>query len=169
MVRKNYSRAGRAFRLRAVPISPETALATLNSKIVVVTTLTGNADGAYRAISIDASWAWAAPTTGEGPLTVGYAHSDYSITEIKEAIEAGATISVGDKLAQEKANRLVRKVGVINSLKGNLNDGDPVKTRLNWLIPIGKSVNQFAYNEGANLTTGSSLHQSGTMWVRDSS
>ncbi len=144
-------------------------MSTLASKIVLVTTLTGNADGAYRCISIDSSWAWVAATAGEGPLTVGYAHSDYSITEIKEALEAGASISVGDKVNQEKANRLVRKVGVINSLLGELNDGAPIKTRLNWLIPIGKSVNMFAYNEGAALTTGSSLHSSGDMWVRDSS
>lgn len=168
MARKNYGKSGRAFRLRGVPVSPETTMGTLASKIVLVTTLTGNADGAYRAISVDGSWAWVAPTAGEGPITVGYAHSDYSITEIKESIEAGAAISIGDKVNQEKANRLVRKVGVVQSGQ-QLNNGDPIKTRLNWLIPIGKSVNTFAYNEGANLTTGSSLHMNGTMWVKDSS
>ncbi len=159
----------RKFNLRKVPVSPETTLSTLASKIVLVTTLTGNADGAYRVMSVDGSWAWVAATAGEGPLTVGYAHSDYSITEIKEALEAGASISVGDKVNQEKANRLVRKVGVINALLGELNDGAPIKTRLNWLIPIGKSVNMFCYNEGGNLTTGSSLHMAGDMWVKDSS
>ncbi len=109
-------------------------------------------------------------TAGDGPIIVGYAHSDFSVTEIKEAIEASASISVGDQVAQERANRKVRLVGQLTDLVEELNDGKPVKTKLNWLIPIGKEVNIFAYNDGAALlTTGAVVSCSGDMWVKDSS
>jgi len=108
-------------------------------------------------------------TAGEGPVTVGYAHSDYSVTEIKEAIESALSISVGDKVAQEKANRLIRIVGEISSEDPILNEGRPIKTKLNWFIPIGKFVNMFAYNNNSSpLTTGAIQNASGNLWVKDS-
>ena len=111
-------------------------------------------------------------TADQGPILFGYAHSDYSVTEIKEAIEAAAAISVGDKVAQEKANRLVRLVGSFqpdDTGEQVFNDGKQVSTKLNWLIPIGKAVNMFAYNDDTtDLTTGGRVTSSGEMWIRDS-
>lgn len=160
----------RKFNLRKVRVTPGVALSTLGSVTAITVGCTGSADGAYRCVSINGAWALTGLTEGEGPITVGYAHSDYSVTEIKEALEAITSINVGDKIAQEKANRLVRVVGTLNDgQSADLNDGEPVKTRLNWLIPIGKEINVFAYNEGTTLTTGASVNMSGDMWIRDSS
>ncbi len=117
------------------------------------------------------TWAWTNPTATEGPLTVGYAHSDYSVTEIKECLEAVAAIDAGNKIANEQANRLIRIVGVLRSPVGGsfLNDGKPIKTRLNWLITPGDTVNVFAFNENtAALSTGSVLNLQGDLWVKDS-
>ncbi len=122
-------------------------------------------------VSATLTWIVSAGTAGEGPVTVGYAHSDYSITEIKECLEAFAAIDQGDKVAQERANRLVRTVGTVRFPGGAaaLNDGKPIKTRLNWLINIGDSVNMFAFNEDIGvLTTGALLTASGDLWVKDS-
>ncbi len=170
-------RGKRRFNLRRVRVSTELALGTLASDVAVTNSLTGTSAGAYRLVSAKLIWSQSKAVDGEGPVTVGYAHSDYSVTEIKECLEAFAAIDQGDKIASEKANRLVRTVGTISArgpggavAGGNLNDGKPVKTRLNWLINIGDSVNMFVFNESiAVLTTGSVVNAQGDLWIKDSS
>ncbi len=160
----------RKFNLRRVRVSPRQALTTLASNIVVAGALTASADGAYRAKSVKATWGITELAATEGPITVGYAHSDYSVTEIKEALEASAAINQGNKVAQEQANRLVRVVGVLNGGDDQLNDGKPISTKLNWLIAIGQNINIFAYNDGSDaLTTGANVTCMGDMWIQDSS
>ncbi len=106
---------------------------------------------------------------GDGPITVGYAHGDYTVTEIKECIEAQGSINPSDKIANERANRLVRIVGAITPSRTTLNDGKPIKTRLNWLVNPSTNVDIFAYNDNQNgMTTGSVMHYTGSMWVKDS-
>ncbi len=159
----------RAFSLRRVRTQPSLALGTLASKGVLSGALIATADGAYRAISVRLSWSMIGLDAADGPIVFGLAHSDYSVTEIKESLEAANAISVGNKVAQEQVNRLVRQVGVMPA-DGEFNDGMPVKTRLNWLIPIGKAINFWAYNDGgALLVTGAILSCAGEMWVKDSS
>ncbi len=159
----------RRFNLRKVHITPAQALSTLAGVTVITTGLTGAADGAYRLVSAKGIHSILGLTAAEGPVTVGFAHSDYSVTEIKEAIESALSISVGDKVAQEKANRLVRVVGEISAAEPMLAEGMPVSTKLNWFIPIGKVVNLFAYNNNSGaLTTGGIQNFSGDLWVKDS-
>ncbi len=108
-------------------------------------------------------------TANEGPIVVGYAHSDYTVTEIKEAMEASSAIDVGNKIANEQANRLIRVVGTMNEVRESLNDGKPITTKLNWLMSIGDSVNLFAYNDGPGaLSTNAIVSLAGDMWVKDS-
>lgn len=112
------------------------------------------------------TWNLQGLTAGEGPVTVGYAHSDYTVGEIKECLEATSSIDQGDKIAQEKANRLIRIVGTVDAEDSRLKDGLPISTKLNWKIAIGQNVNIFAFNEStAALTTGSSLKLSGDLWI----
>ncbi len=111
----------------------------------------------------------------DGPVTVGFAHSDYSVTEIKEALESALSISPSDKISAERARRLVRIVGqftpqVQDATSGGmvLNDGKPISTRLNWPMSIGMQVNIFAYNNDNNaLQTGAIVHAMGDLWVKD--
>lgn len=169
MARK--SRRTRRFNLRLVRTSTAVALTTLANVTVLTAVVTGAADGAYRAMTLTNTWSLKGLTASEGPITVGYAHSDYTVTEIKEAIEAGASISIGNKVAQEQANRLVRIVGSFSGLSTNevLEHGEPISTKLNWFIPIGESVSIFAYNDsGATLTTGAIVDVTGKMFVKDS-
>ncbi len=169
MARKKGS-GKRKFNLRRVRITTEKVLGTLASDTALTQTLSGASSNAYRCKSISCNWSVRELTEGEGPLTVGYAHSDYSVAEIKECLESQGAIDQGDKVAQERANRLVRIIGQLGP-EGNisLNDGMPVKTKLNWLIGIGDSVNAFIFNEddAANLTTGANVNLSGDMWIQD--
>ncbi len=166
-----HGKGRRRYSLRRVRTIPQVALATLANVTVVVGAVTPTADGQYRAMSLSHTWSLKGLTAGEGPILVGYAHSDYSVTEIKEAIEIAASINIGDLISsREKADRLVRIVGSFagNTTDETLNDGRPIKTRLNWAIPIGKAVNIFAYNDsGATLTTGAVVDCNGDLWVKD--
>ncbi len=166
---RKYPRKG-SFGLREVRFTKSLALSTLGSLIVIPLTLTGAADGAYRCVSVSVSWSIVGMTAGDGPIVCGFNHSDYTVTEIKECLEISNSISVGLKVEQEKANRWVRPVGSLEESQDDLNDGRPIKTRLNWLMPIGKSVEMFAFNTGvAGMNTGAVLKCTGSMWVKDSS
>ncbi len=170
MPKKSYTRRRkRVFNLRRVRTTPAIALSTLASAVAVKLGMTGAAPNTYRAVSVSQVWDIIGMTGGEGPILVGYAHSDYTVTEIKEAIESSASIDPGLKIEQEKSNRLIRIVGQLDQQTNNLNDGKPLKTRLNWLISPGDEVSIFAYNDGAAaLTTGAVVKSSGNLWVRDS-
>ncbi len=162
--------AKRRFNLRGVQCSPQPVLGALATITAISSAVFGAADGAYRAMSLTGTWSLEAHTAGEGPIVVGFAHGDYSVTQIKECIESGSSISIGDKLSNEHADRLVRRVGTFSGLstEETLNDGRPIKTRLNWAIPIGKTLNIFAYNDSAGtLTTGTILKFNGKGWVKD--
>jgi len=163
------ARKPRRFNLRRVRVSPEEPLLTAVTKVVLTQGVSGASTAQYRAMSLKGTWSISGLDAADGPITVGWAHSDYTITEIKECIEAVASISPGDKIAQEKANRLVRVVGTfVEGGDDNLNNGKPVSTRLNWLITIGQQVNLFAYNDGdTTLTTGAIVNFLGDLWVKD--
>ncbi len=141
--RKGSPRKRRRYSLRRVRVTPLLALSTLGSTIALVTGVTGASVSSYRAMSLKQTWSIVGMTEGEGPITVGYAHSDYTVTEIKEALESGASIDPGLKIEQERTNRLIRIVGVFSSPSQYLNHGDPVHTRLNWFMSIGKKRQHF--------------------------
>ncbi len=160
----------RRFNLRKVNTTAGITLGTLANVTVVTGALTGTASQAYRLMSTTGVWSIKNNTVGEGPITFGFAHSDYSVTEIKEAIESGASISLGNKVSQEQSNRLVRVVGQFSGFAAEeiFNDGKPLKTRLNWAISIGNTAALFAYNDsGAALTTGGIIDYTGPIWVKD--
>ncbi len=160
----------RRYNLRRVRLTPERTLGTLASDTVILVGMTGAGTTDYRCVSIKGIWTLVDLTPGEGPITVGFAHSDYTVVEIKECLESVASISQGLKIEAERSNRLVRIVGTFAGGNTSLNDGRPIKTRLNWLMAEGggNEVNMFAFNEGISaLTTGADLNFVGDMWVKD--
>ncbi len=149
--------------------SANISLLTLAALTAKTGALFAAAAGALRVMSASATWSLTDLTANDGPIVFGYAHSDYTVTEIKECIEASGAIDLGDKIAQERANRLVRVVGVMNEVRETINDGEPVKTRLNWRFNPGEVLNVFAYNDNADdaLTTLAELGHNGVLWVKD--
>ncbi len=159
----------RRFNLRRVRTTPALTLGTLADVTVLAEGLTGLSTDRYRAISFKGIWS-IRNNTAQGPIVVGFSHSDYSVTEVKECLEASGAIAPGNKVAREQANRFVRIVGSFDSSSADqvLNDGKPITTKLNWDIPIGFQVDIFAYNEsGASLTTGNVIQVDGNLWVKD--
>ena len=165
----NKPKRRRRFNLRRVRLTPEKALSTLASDTAITNAIQGGTSTApMRIVTIKSTWGVTGMTAGEGPLTIGYAHPDYSVTEIKECLESQAAIDLGDKVAQERANRLVRVIGMIDAENDVLNDGLPVSTKLNWKMAAGETPNLFVFNESTSpLTTGSSVKLAGNMWIKD--
>ncbi len=168
--KRKYTRK-RRFNLRRVRTTAEIALSTLAASTVIKVGTVGPTTSPYRLMTAKCVWSMIGLTEGEGPILVGLAHSNYSVTEIKECLEIQASISKGLKVEQEKANRLVRIVGTFSGKLNVLNDGKPIRTRLNWAIDASASGDEvviFAYNDfGSGLTTGAILNINGDLWVKD--
>ncbi len=115
------------------------------------------------------------PIVNNGPLQVGVAHSDYSLTEIEAWIEQTSSWTQGDKVAREISSRFIRSIGTWDvgeaaSQAVVLNDGKPITTKLNWVLTTGQGLNFWVYNEGsaAYATTNPNAHIVGhaNLWPR---
>ncbi len=128
--------------------------------------------------SVDLSWALKdlIVVADDGPVIVGIAHSDYSAAEIEAVIENAGSWSEGDLIAQEIAKRKIRIVGQFEQTSAGaqgsqtfvLNEGQPIHTKLNWVLNTGAGLDFFAYNNGDDaLTTGGALSIAGhaNLWV----
>ncbi len=105
-------------------------------------------------------------TVGEGPLAVGLAHSDYTVAEILEFLQLATGFDRGDKGGQEIAKRLIRRVGTFTGGSDGevLNDGKPIKTKLNWVLTEGKTVQAWIINLSSGaLTTGTRYNVNGKL------
>ncbi len=167
----------RRFNLRKVRIHANAAAGALASEDVAVAAITNASVDPYRLMSIDVAWAWQEiGGSADDGMSFGVAHSDYTAAEVEECLEAIGAIDRGNKVAQEQSNRLVREIGTIQStISGtvgttvNMNEGLPVKTKLNWYMSIGDQLNVYMRNSSGTVwTTGSSISADGVIWIKDS-
>ncbi len=134
------------------------ALGTLATKTVVATPFDEVASEEMTISSVKAIYSMQEFTegSGDGPVMIGLAHSDYTVTEIKEFIENSGSWDRGDKISQERAKRLIRKIGVFEAQQSSssaaqvLNGGRAINTKLNWKLLLGDTVQLWAYNLGAS-------------------
>ncbi len=112
--------------------------------------------------SIDASYSLSnfTPIADVGPIEVGVAHGDYSDAEIEEWVENTGSWNEGDMVqSKEIGQRRIRSIGMFESTTSatdgvTLNDGKPIKTKLNWILNQGQTLKLWAYNRGsANVAT----------------
>ncbi len=138
---------------------------------------TDTVDDTTRISSIKASYSLAGvtPVNGAGPILIGVAHSDYSLAEVEAWIELTTGWSQADMVSKEISSRRIRKIGQFETPAGPgesvvLNDGRPIKTRLNWLLSEGQGLNFFGYNTGsvAFATTVPVAHVEGkeNLWIQ---
>ncbi len=118
------------------------------------------ADDNFIATSLEATYTFqvetAAEPSGVGPFHFGIAKSDYSSAEIEAWFENQAGFTRADLVAQELSRRHIKQIGVFmpEAVAANakvnvvVNDGKPIKTRLNWRIVEGTRISMWMYNNG---------------------
>ncbi len=146
-----------------LPFSASLALSTLNDNIVLKTLPIPAITEDLRVLSMDCTWTLRDLTAGEGPLEVGYADDNYSVTEIAENLIAQPS-GPGDRIQVERSERRVRRIGKFTGQNAaeTLNDGKPIKTRLNWLVTDDSTLACWIQNQSdANMMTGAILDISG--------
>ncbi len=139
-------------------VEEELALGTLAANTVVGAIFDETMVDSGIITSIEGTWSlidWTAGA-GDGPLIVGVAHSDYSDAEILAVFQNTASWDFGNKIQREIAKRLVRIVGSFSSSDAGtfaqqvLNDGMPIKTKLNWRVREAQSLKLFCFNSGSS-------------------
>ncbi len=129
--------------------------------------------------SLIATWTLRTLTVADnvGPIKVGVSHSDYTDAEVEQWIEQSESTSwaEADKVAQEISRRKIRRIGVFEAPgvalgPSSLRDGKEIKTKLNWILTVGQTVNVWAYNMGSSAvaTTVPDLNVEGhaNLWPR---
>ncbi len=108
------------------------------------------------------------PGGNDGPLVVGVALSDYTDAEIEAFIELDDSWQKGALIEQEIAKRFIRRIGYLvqpvdSSHWGVMNDGRPIKTKLNWTLDSGQTLRLWVYNQGSSAvaTTSPFVHAAG--------
>lgn len=175
MAKPRRARRKRAFNLRRVRVSATVATGALAAADVIVAAVTAAVTDPLRIMSVNLTYNWAAiAALADDGLEFGLSHSDYSAAEVEECLEQSGSIDLGSKIAQEQANRLVRSIGLISgsvtTINGGLmfNDGRQLKTKLNWRMSSGDTLNLWIRNgSGVIWTTGGAVVCQGDMWVKD--
>ncbi len=153
------------------------ALGTLAAKDVVKGDFDQTVNERTLVSSVIATWSLSEFTksTGDGPILVGIAHSDYTAAEIEEFIENAGSWNEGDLVNQEVGQRKIRRVGIFSTPDDEaqtvtLNDGTPIRTKLNWILLQGQTLSHWAYNLGTGAlgTTSPTLNTQGhaNLWPR---
>ncbi len=160
---------GRRQALAVINVNENVTLGTLASG-VVISQATDQFEREFFAISCDLNWSMSGFTGAEGPLEVGVAHGDYTVTEIKENLDLTGMEDPSDKITQEQGRRLVRRSGKFRGQLSNeqINDGKPVRTRLRFMLAGSVATLQFfVHNLNASaLTTGAIVQIDGKIYGR---
>ncbi len=165
-------RRRRRRRLFVPRVAASHALVALASNDLSLTAFPSALDQECWAVSMDVVATLHSLTANEGPIIIGVAHGDYSAAEIEEWFEAGASWVKGDKVSNEHAARKCRMIGTFaqaSSVAGTeytMNNGNPKRVKLGFLIEDGQTLSLWAYNEGtATLTTGAIVEIKGKIYL----
>ncbi len=176
--KKRTYRKRRRFSLRKVKVAASMSIGALAALDVVTAAGTSSTTNTLRVMSVDCAYAISdLQAQADDSFQFGWVHSDYSAAEIEEALEATLSMDIGNLVeSRERAQRLVREIGILNptgliaSGGGGFSfrHGERVKTRLNWALAIGDTLNLWVRNaSGVIYTTGTSLVANGDLWVKD--
>ncbi len=152
----------------ACKVQASVSLGALASSDVVIANLTALSQDAY-VISADLTWSTQGVSINDGPIQCGLAHSDYTVTEIQEAIDASPA-NDSDMIQIERTRRKVRTVGIFErdgtATGKSLNDGKKMRSKMGWHVSNNKEISIWAQNrDAATLTTGGQVQVTGTLYL----
>ncbi len=185
--KRQYRRIGGGRRFQAryrksfvtIPFSNSVVLDTLADNTVLLQDLTGSLGEDLFWISLDISASIRGLTAGQGdPMTLIAAHGDYTSGEVLEALDV-TLVDPDDKIEQERARRLVRKVGVFQQegqmddtftglrMKGPRGGGSVIRQKTGWSIGDGHAPAIGLHNRsGAALSSGAVMEFDGNIYGR---
>ncbi len=160
--------------LIGVPVNvPDFALGALADEVVIANDLVTGDSSNQRRIYWTSFKGYITSdnvTLGQGPIEIGCAHSDLSVAEIAEALDA-ANVSLDDITARERARRPVRSWGVFTAR--DITEWLNNSVRADQCFKIGFSTGEdfepviWARNHsGGALTTGGVVNAFGKLWGR---
>ncbi len=152
----------------AIPFEKSVGLGAPTALLVSLSNIFDAAfDSNFYAVSVHAAWAMDDHTAGEGPLEVGWAHDDYDVTEIQEALNAEGNTR-GNMIEIERRRRKVRSVAYFHGRDANesLADGRQIKTKLGWTIIKDDNLTFWMRNHDATMTTGTVVNVTGVLYGR---
>ncbi len=158
-------------------IEVDLSLGSLAASVVIGENFANTVTETTWCTSVKSSYALSNYTqnAGDGPVTVGIAHSDYTDSEIEEWVELVGGWDVGNLVAQEINKRKIRQVGVFDAPLttadiSRLADGRMIRTKCGWMLNSGDTLKVWCFNQGASaLTSGGVVHLSGhaNLWPTD--
>lgn len=151
-----------------IPVSQQLTVGALASNTVIAADLLASLTEDLFVISANLMVSFTNHTGGEGPLQVGMAHGDLSVTEIAENLNANLT-GPDDIIQKERSRRPVRKIGMFSGAAAdeNLFDGRQSKTTVKFSIGDGHALVVWLVNRsGATLTTGTLVRFDGEIYGR---
>lgn len=152
-------RRRRSPNFAVIPDSTGITLGTLADATVVKGSTPPLVAQDFRHVSLDATVGVYGQTVGEGPVVIGFADNQLTVTEIKEALEA-QPLNANDIPAAEYAKRKVRVMGMFSALSIDeiLNEGRPKRIKMRVEVPNGKGPPcPFAYNLSGGPLTGGAI------------
>ncbi len=164
------AKRGRRRSLVPVKFQFESSLLTLANNTALLATTVATLQQDFDIVTTHLNIAVHGQTPGEGPLEFGIAETQYSVTEIVEALDASPTSQYG--VAQERSSRKVRSAGLVPGLLANetLNDGVPVKCKMFTKAFGNDSLGMMSFwtvnRSNAALTTGTVVEVTGVHWGR---
>ncbi len=156
MAKKKPQRRRRMGRYIRGAVDEDMALGTLAAKTLVIQTFGNTVTERSLVSSVQLLWSMVGKSVADnqGPIMVGLCHSDYTAAEVEAWIEQQNSWQESDLVAREISGRKIRRVGVFPEQGADLstqvlNDGKPIKTKLNWILNAGQSLDFWAYNNGS--------------------
>ncbi len=167
------SKKGSTKGLIGIPVNVQLALSTLADETVIKVDMIAGATSLDKRIwwhSFKGFISISGQTATEGPLEVGCAHSDLSVAEIKEKIDAAAAVNLDDIIARERARRPVRTWGVFAGLSTNEylnNQSGSVKKVIKFSTGEDHEPAVYVMNHaGGALAGGAAITVFGKLWGR---
>ncbi len=169
MAKKRRSRRKRNPRFMAIKVQKQFDIGSLVNGTVTVSALVDLTQDAF-IIAADLTWTIFGLDLLDGPVDVGLCHSDYTVTEVKEGLDASPA-NDSDKIAIERSRRQIRVAGTFKTPENTgsgqvLNDGNKKRTKCGWYVSNSKEVNIFAQNIGTPaLTVDTTISVAGVVYV----
>ena len=165
MARRSKRRYKRNRKLVKIPVTSTLSLAGIGSGGITDGNATTIMARDFFAVGFKGDYSIKDFTASEGPVKIGWAHGDYTSTEVQEMLNA-ENIDDSDKITNEKARRLVRPVGKFAGFATDevLQDGRLIWTRLGFTLQEGIALSHWAINRSGGTWTSGVVTLDGHLW-----